>query len=79
MTAGQDAQLFDLGYRSYDGPRERPAHAILSLAQFTARRVLGLGRGARHKVLPAITLGIAFLPALASVLLSVVADDLDAR
>ena len=76
MTAGQDARLFDLGYRSYDGPRERPERAILTLAEFTARRVLGLGRGARHKVLPAITLAIAFLPALASVAFAVIAEDI---
>lgn len=72
----QDARLFDLGYRSYDGPRERPARAILTLAVFTVRRVLGLGRGARHKVLPAITLAIAFLPALASVAFSAIANDI---
>ena len=76
MTTGQDARLFDLGYRSYDGPRERPARAILTLAEFTARRVLGLGRGARHKVLPAIVLVIAFLPALFSVALSVLASNI---
>jgi ABC-2 type transport system permease protein len=73
-----DARLYDLGYRGYDGPRERPARAILTLAEFTARRVLGLGRGARHKVLPAITLAIAFLPALFSVVFAVVLNDLDA-
>ena len=28
------------------------------------RRVLGLGRGSRHKMLPAITIVIAYLPAL---------------
>jgi ABC-2 type transport system permease protein len=76
VTTGQDARLYDLGYRSYDGPRERPARAILTLAEFTARRVLGLGRGARHKVLPAITLTIAFLPALLSVAYSVLASDI---
>jgi ABC-2 type transport system permease protein len=74
VTAGQDARLYDLGYRSYDGSRERPWRAVLTLAEFTARRVLGLGRGGRHKVLPAITLVIAFLPALASVVFSVLAD-----
>jgi ABC-2 type transport system permease protein len=72
----QDAQLFDLGYRSYDGVRERPAQAILTLAVFTMRRVLGLGRGARHKVLPAITLGIAFLPAFVSVAVASIVDSL---
>jgi ABC-2 type transport system permease protein len=70
-----DARLYDLGYRGYDGPRERPARAIVTLAEFTARRVLGLGRGGRHKVLPAITLAIAFLPALFSVAFAVLANN----
>jgi ABC-2 type transport system permease protein len=73
-VSSQDARLFDLGYRAYEGLRERPVHAVLTLVAFTAGRVLGLGRGARHKVLPAITLAIAFLPALASVLFAVLAS-----
>jgi ABC-2 type transport system permease protein len=76
VSVGQDARLFDLGYRAYDGPRERPARAILTLALFTMRRVLGLGRGGRHKVLPAITLAIAYLPALTSVAFSVLANNI---
>jgi ABC-2 type transport system permease protein len=76
VSAGHDARIFDLGYRSYDGPRERPGRAIVTLAEFTGRRVLGLGRGARHKVLPAITLVIAYLPALFSVVFAVFAKDL---
>jgi ABC-2 type transport system permease protein len=76
VTTGQDARLFDLGYRGYEGPRERPARAILTLAEFTVGRVLGLGRGGRHKVLPAITLAIAFFPALLSVAFSVILEDL---
>ena len=67
MSSEQGARLLDLGYRRYDGPRRASAWAILTLAEFTVRRVLGLGRGARHKVLPALTLAIAYLPALASV------------
>jgi ABC-2 type transport system permease protein len=73
---GQDARLFDLGYRAYDGPRERPARVVLTLALFTMRRVLGLGRGTRHKVLPAITLAIAYLPALTQVAFSVLANNI---
>jgi ABC-2 type transport system permease protein len=76
VTTGSDARLFDLGYRSYDGPRERPWRAVVTLAEFTARRVLGLGRGTRHKVLPAITLAIAFLPALISVAFSVLVENI---
>jgi ABC-2 type transport system permease protein len=78
VTTGLDARLYDLGYRSYDGPRERPARAIPTLAEFTARRVLGIGRGGRHKVLPAITLVIAFLPALFSVVYAVLVGDIGA-
>jgi ABC-2 type transport system permease protein len=78
VTAGQDARLFDLGYRRYEDARRRPAHAILVLAEFTARRVLGLGRGARYKVLPAMTLAIALLPALASVLFAAIAQNIKA-
>lgn len=76
MSAGHDARIFDLGYRSYDGPRERPGRAIVTLAEFTGRRVLGLGRGARHKVLPAMTLVIAYLPALFSVVFAVFAQNI---
>jgi ABC-2 type transport system permease protein len=75
-VSSQDARLFDLGYRTYDGPRERPRRALLTLGLFTAGRVLGLGRGARHKVLPAITLAIAYLPAFASVLFAVLTNDI---
>lgn len=40
------------------------------------RRVLGLWRDGRHKVLPAITLAVAFLPALVSVAFAVILEDL---
>jgi ABC-2 type transport system permease protein len=76
VTTGQDARLFDLGYRTYEGARERPARAVLTLAAFTARRVLGLGRGARHKVLPAVTLAIAYLPAFATVVFTAVTENI---
>jgi ABC-2 type transport system permease protein len=75
-TGEGGARLFDLGYRRYDGERHRPARAIATLAAFTAKRVLGLGRGGRHKVLPALTLVIAYLPALLSVAFAVLTDDL---
>ena len=78
MSSEQGARLFGLGYRGYDGPRRAPAWAILTLAVFTVRRVLGLGRGARHKVLPALTLVIAYVPALVSVALAALLDPLAA-
>ena len=78
MSSTQGARLLDLGYRRYDGPRREPAWAILTLAVFTTRRVLGLGRGGRHKVLPALTLVIAYTPALVSVGLAALLDPLPA-
>jgi ABC-2 type transport system permease protein len=76
VSAEQAARLLDLGYRGYEGPRRQPAWAILTLAVFTVRRVLGLGRGARHKVLPALTLVIAYAPALVSVAVAALLEDL---
>jgi ABC-2 type transport system permease protein len=76
VSAEQGARLLDLGYRGYEGPRRQPASAILTLAVFTVRRVLGLGRGARHKVLPALTLVIAYAPALVSVAVAALLEDL---
>jgi ABC-2 type transport system permease protein len=76
VSAEHGARLLDLGYRGYEGPRRQPAWAILTLAVFTVRRVLGLGRGARHKVLPALTLVIAYAPALVSVAVAALLEDL---
>lgn len=58
------AQIHDLGYRSYDGPRSGVGRAMLSLGWHAIQRVLGLKRAARHKVLPAITILLCFVPAL---------------
>lgn len=79
MSSEQSARLFGLGYRRYEGPRKRPAWAILKLAVFTLRRTLGLGRGGRHKVLPALTLVIAYAPALVSVGLAALLDPFPAE
>lgn len=58
------AQVHDLGYREYDGERAGVRHAMTSLGVHAGQRVLGLKRSARHKILPAIVLVIAFIPAI---------------
>jgi ABC-2 type transport system permease protein len=60
----QGARIYDVGYRSYDGPRSAPIWALATIWRHTLQRVLGLHRSFRHKVLPAIALVIAFVPAL---------------
>ena len=60
----QGARIYDVGYRSYDGPRSAPIWALVTIWLHTLQRVLGLHRSFRHKVLPGIALVIAFVPAL---------------
>jgi ABC-2 type transport system permease protein len=59
-----NARIYDVGYRSYDGPRKAPSWALVTIWRHTVQRVLGLHRSFRHKVLPGIALVIAFVPAL---------------
>lgn len=60
----EGARIFDVGYRAYEGPRSAPVWALVTVWRHTVQRVLGLHRSFRHKVLPAIALLIAFLPAV---------------
>ena len=59
-----EARIHDRGYQAYDGPRQRPAHAMFDLGYHTVQRVLGLKRSNWQKVLPSVTLLIAFVPAI---------------
>ncbi|MDP1793311.1 MAG: hypothetical protein Q8K63_04155 [Acidimicrobiales bacterium] len=57
-----DARIIDSGYRRYDGPRHGEMHATVALWKFTLRRILGLGRPARWKLLPLLAIAIAYVP-----------------
>jgi len=59
-----DARILDRGYRRYEGPRLGPMSALRSITIHTLRRILGLRRPARAKVLPVIVILIAYLPAI---------------
>lgn len=58
------AQIYDRGYRSYDGERAGIGWSMWSLGVDATRRAFGLKRPAKHKVLPIICLLLAFVPAL---------------
>ena len=62
MTA-QEGQIFDLGYRHYEGPREGRARARKALFINGVRTCFGLGRGAWAKVLPILFLLAVMAPA----------------
>jgi ABC-2 type transport system permease protein len=59
-----DARILDRGYRTYDGPRLGASGAVRSLVRHTSRRVLGIRRPARAKILPVLAAVIAYLPAV---------------
>ena len=60
---GSEGQVFDLGYRHYDGPREGRGRARKALFVNGIRTCFGLGRGSWAKVLPILFLVAVMAPA----------------
>ena len=60
---GAEARILERGYRRYTGPRQGQAHAVRSVIAHTLRRILGLRRPTRSKVLPVLSIVFAYLPA----------------
>ena len=76
--AGNTAQIYEQGYRRYDGPRLGRWAAVRSVWKHTVQRVLGLRRSARHKVLPFLAILFAYLPAVAFIgILALIPTDAD--
>lgn len=60
---GTPAQIYDRGYRKYDGVRTGVPGAMRSLISHSAAHALGLRRTARFKVIPVLIIISAYLPA----------------
>ncbi len=60
--------VFDIGYQRYAGPREGRARSRIAVFKDGVRTALGLGRGAKSKILPwafiGVLAGIGFILAL---------------
>lgn len=69
--------VFDLGYKPHDGPRLGRSGARRALFKDGIRKVLGLRRKARRKVLPAILMAIAVMPAAFFTAFAVIAGEFD--
>ena len=72
-------EVFDLGYQHYEGPREGRMRARKALWLNGVRTSLGLGRGARAKILPVLLFVSIMAPALVIVMIASVVgitDDL---
>jgi ABC-2 type transport system permease protein len=61
---GADARIVDRSYRPYDGPRGGVGASIRATAKHAVQRSLGIKRTIWQKVLPIISVGIAYVPAI---------------
>lgn len=78
MAVRGQGRVFDLGYRSYDGPREGRSRSRASLFKNGVRTALGLGRGGRAKIVPWLFIAAALIPAVVFALIAGAVDRLAA-
>jgi ABC-2 type transport system permease protein len=66
-VTSSSGNIYDLGYRGYDGPRVGRLAVALGLLRQTLKEAYGIGRGGRAKIAPVILLGLALFPAVLAV------------
>lgn len=76
MTERAEGQVFDLGYRRYEGPREGRGRARFAVFKDGIRTCLGIGRGGRAKIVPWLFIVAAIIPALVMALVAGTVDRL---
>lgn len=72
-ASGPGGSIYDLGYRSYEGPRLGRSSAVRALFAHAIRTCFGIGRGGRAKIAPFVLAGLAVLPAILAVGFSAIA------
>jgi ABC-2 type transport system permease protein len=65
VASNAQARILETGYRPYRGVRLGVRHSVWALSRHTFERIMGLKRPARYKVLPFLSVIIAYLPAVA--------------
>ena len=75
MTSQPRGEVYDIGYRHYDGPREGRNRARFALWTNGVRTALGLGRGTRAKILPILLFASTMIPAAVFVIMASLAED----
>jgi ABC-2 type transport system permease protein len=71
-------QVFDIGFRRYEGQREGRRRAMLAVYKDGLRTAMGLGRGGRAKILPWLFIAASIIPALVFALIAGAVDRLAA-
>lgn len=59
-----EARILDRGYRRYEGSRRGVGGSVKSLVVHSVQRAFGLRRTVWAKVLPALSVGVAYIPAI---------------
>lgn len=78
-TPARHSEIYDLGYRNYDGPRLGRRYAARSLGALSLRNTFGFGRGVTPKIIAfALTL-FALVPALIQLAIGAIipSDEID--
>ncbi len=74
----REAEVYDLGYQRYRGPREGRNRARRALFENGLRTMLGIGRGGRAKILPITLFVAAMAPAVVfAIILTFVGEGVD--
>ena len=76
MSERGSGQVFDLGFRRYEGQREGRRRAMRAVHKDGVRTAMGLGRGGKAKVLPWIFIAASAIPALVFALVAGAVDRL---
>ena len=77
MSERSSGQVFDLGFRRYEGQREGRRRAIRAVYKDGLRTAMGLGRGGKAKILPWLFITASAIPALVFALIAGAFDRLD--
>ncbi len=74
MPEEAQGNIYDLGYRGYEGPRLGRGHAIFTLYKSSLRSAFGLGRGFGAKFFPMGLTVLAFFPAVIQLAIAALAE-----
>jgi ABC-2 type transport system permease protein len=75
-AAPQTGEIYDIGYRHYDGPRLGRRGAVTAVIGAGLRAIFGLGRSGRSKIIPWGAIILGAMPAVVAVAIKVLAGDL---
>ena len=70
----EQARILERGYRSYDGRRGGLAAAVRTTAKHSIQRSLGMKRTIWQKVLPGLSIALAYIPAIVFVGLAAMSE-----